>query len=291
MQLHKQYDDVGPPVLKTAESLPRVKISWDDLIIDESENSRFFYGNSDIEQLANDIAERGLIYPLLVYEENKKYKLKAGYRRCRAINLLREMATDRDHPELPFDQIEVFVIQATGLARDLYNISDNHHTPLTVIEMGRYIQRLQKLYDVDIKTIVRHSGRAQSYIYGCLSVVESCIPTIIQALERGLERHEFTGGNHISQKQLFKWAKMAPDKQKEEFDKWTDHLADDRTERRATRTVSPVRLRTYLDKIRDMAVTDPQVRPVLLTLEWVLRERPSPPLRISHRRKRRRKIL
>lgn len=291
VQLRKEYDGVGPPVLKAAETLPRVEISWEELIIDESENSRFFYSDNDIELLAGDIAERGLIYPLVVYEENEKYKLKAGYRRARAINLLRKMATCRGHEELPFDHIEVAVIQVTGLHRDLYNISDNHQTPLTIIEMGRYIQRLRELHQVSVKTIAQHSGRSQSYMYACLNVVERCAPEIIQALERGLERHEFTGGNLISPKQLFKWAKMAPDKQKEEFNKWTGHLADDRTERRATKTVSPVRLRTYLDKIRDMAVTDPKVKPVLLTLEWVLRERPSPPLRISHRRKRRRRLL
>lgn len=280
---------IGPPVMTSVlEDHEQVRVKFQDVVVDEKENSRIFYNETDILSLAEDISIHGLLYPLIVSKrKDERYDLKAGFRRHRALTYLRQVAHERNHKKLPFENLTVKIIELEGFELDMFNFVDNHNQQLTVIEIGRFVQKLREKHRVDVKLIAKRSGRSVSYIYHCTAVADNCAPEIIRALERGLENHTLTDGSNLSTRLLFHWSTLSREKQLEAFQKWTGTELQEleNRPRRSLQTVNPSRIRSYLARVQDAAASRPEILPIARTLEWVLKQRTHPPIRLSVPRK------
>jgi ParB/RepB/Spo0J family partition protein len=57
-------------------------------LTESADNVRVFYDKNELRTLAEDIADQGLLYPLLVHKNGKKHEIIDGHRRFRAIKMI-----------------------------------------------------------------------------------------------------------------------------------------------------------------------------------------------------------
>lgn len=116
-------------------------IKFDSLVVDFADNDRVVYG--DIDGLAASIREVSLISPLAVVKlPDGSYKLRAGFRRYKAILVLRKTEP------LAFDDLPIHLLQSGGNEVDgaIANLTENiKRKSLTPGEVALGIYRLIKL--------------------------------------------------------------------------------------------------------------------------------------------------
>lgn len=144
------------------------KIDFKTIIVRDEDNARQNY--LGIEELAADIAERGLLQPLIVYERKQKttrdFILKGGFRRYKAICLLRE--TDKRL----FAEVPIMVKSGNDGDALLDNLAENvQRKNLTPGELAFGLARAAKT--LTQAEVARRLGLSPGYVGGLIRAWEA----------------------------------------------------------------------------------------------------------------------
>lgn len=261
-------------------------ISFDEIEVVWIKNPRKFYDG--IKELSLSIKNRGLINPPLVKQiDENKYQLVAGYRRMKAIRLIREKVIGNPKP---FDTIDVRVTNKSGVDLKILNLSENTHESLKIYELGKYVQHIIKVDDLSVSEIAKMSGWSITKIYNAWSVVTKCSPLILKALSNGLENQKING-KYISGNTLVKWSQLPKEEQEREFKRWLGETPDIiRAEAKRVRYQPSKKVNRYLQSLlNNQLQLSPQenrdIQTIIRTLEWIMRIKKHPPVRLELKRK------
>jgi ParB/RepB/Spo0J family partition protein len=161
---------------------------FEDLVENKSAgftNPREKFDANKLKELAADIKERGLVYPLQVweaeYEGKKMFVVVGGERRRLAIGMLIESG---DWPK--GRGIECRLVKATNLKEAHYEaVSDNlHREDLSSYELAKEVASLKILGDSQ-KTIAQHLNKSETWISRKLKAYESASPALRSAWKTG----------------------------------------------------------------------------------------------------------
>lgn len=160
---------------------------FDDLAENKSAftNPREKFDLNKIKELAADIKERGLIYPLQVWEtvlDGKSVSVVVGgERRRRAIGVLIESG---DWPK--GRPIDCRVVKASNLKEAHYEaLADNlHREDLSSYELAKEIAALKIMGDSQ-KAIAAHLNKSETWISRKLKAYESASPSLQAAWKAG----------------------------------------------------------------------------------------------------------
>lgn len=277
----------SPPIMREHEEMEVKKVPFDSIVCDKKFNSRIFYTN--IAELENTIATEGLLYPFIVSKDEDRYILRAGFRRYLAIQNIRRKCVNNDE-EIPedLDLVEVKITKKTGVQLLLLHQAENQHESLGVLEIARFVKRVkEEAPDMTMSQIAKSIGKSDSYIYGCIKVIDDCIPSIVKALERGFEDTEFPDGYKIGTAKLFELSKLSKEDQEKEWLKWTGEAAQKEKERipepseRTEPLLNRKRIEAYALRLKSYRKTNPSAEMVYQTCLWILRQRKATPLRLG----------
>lgn len=146
-------------------------------VIYEGENlSREYYG--DLKPLAKAIASNQWLAPLQVVKEGKRYRLVAGYRRLRAVGMLRERG-DWAEETVPC-QVFTTLADAAGAA---LNVAENSErlNPNYAETFAAYRQ-LKERYGLTTQQITERVGRSVSHVNNCIYAASHLHPAILKSL-------------------------------------------------------------------------------------------------------------
>lgn len=162
------------------------RLPYDALNVDEGWNVRQTYTNEQgvdpIPSLAEDIAANGLLTPLTVRPSKQagKYDLVCGFRRYRALQLLREettRATPNQHlrpaDERLLSEAPCQVIQASEQDAAIINITENEsREPVKVWELGLKCLDLKKRFNMSGKEIGERLKYHRNHINLAIAIAE-----------------------------------------------------------------------------------------------------------------------
>lgn len=277
----------SPPIMRDHEDMEKRKVPFESIVCDKKFNSRIFYNN--LAELENTIATEGLLHPFIVSEEGDTYILRAGFRRYLAVQNLRNKC-EKNGDDIPDDleNVDVKITKKTGVQLLLLHQAENQHEGLGVIEIARFVKKVrEESPNMSMAQIAKSIGKSDSYIYGCINVLDDCIPPIIKALERGFEDTEFPDGYKIGTAKLFALSKLSKEEQEKEWEKWTGEAARNEKSREPESTersepmLSRKRIETYALRLKAYRKTNHQAEMVYQTCRWILRERKVVPLRLG----------
>lgn len=205
-------------------------IPFSSIEIDLEFNSRTIY--DDIPELAESIKTRGLITPLTVMQAaDGKHKLIAGYRRYRALELLKTkpnepIKVNMEGYETDGDLYLANLVENT--ARD-----DMHPSDLAKrfadLEAGTYRRIINPTAEgeevtvgekISRKEIARHTGMSTAHIGNLIRVHENLGPSVTKMWRK----HE------IPMSKIFKWAAIKDEEvQLNEFGSWKEQQDAEKT--------------------------------------------------------------
>jgi len=173
---------------------------------DESFNCRHDYG--DIEGLAKDIKRDGQLSPMLVVSNGKGYALVSGFRRMRALKLLKSETGEVKIIEAKEEQAVYFMNVSENLARkDL--------TSYETANACAIIKKKFNLKSVQIKnrlTSLEHISKG--HLNNLIRARENLDPKII---------NDWKNNDNIPTSQLFKWASLD---RGEQIEAWEEHTGE-----------------------------------------------------------------
>ena len=138
-------------------------IPFDKIEVDDESNARKTY--KGIRELADGIKSVGLLEPLITLKKNSsgKYKLRAGYRRHRALSLIR-----KEDPKLfrqKFQQVEVTFKGEDKESESLINLTENtQRQDLTPGEIANDVSQRITEKGNTIKKIATAIGFSPTYV-------------------------------------------------------------------------------------------------------------------------------
>lgn len=122
-----------------------------------NDNSRRDFSDEDTSSLMSSIKEQGLLQPIGVRKIPKGYEIVYGNRRYEAMKKL-------GHKTIPA------VIHDKGVEDrdvDIMNLTENiQRSSLTLIEVGRYIQKLEE-HDLTVAEIAVSTGLSKTFVTSC----------------------------------------------------------------------------------------------------------------------------
>ncbi len=147
-------------------------------------NERADYG--DINALANDIAENGIIVPFIVRKPpgaNDFVYMVSGHRRRRAVDLL--IKQGRWNGLIPCRSDDR---NSTPVDRLFTQLSENSGKPLTLLEKGRLYQRIRKEaesqgHKITGAEIASRSQTTKQAVSDALTLIEKASPHLIKLIE------------------------------------------------------------------------------------------------------------
>lgn len=162
-----------------------------DAIVEGENLSREYYG--DIDALAKAIAQNAWCAPLQVSKDGKRYRLGAGYRRYRALLLLRERGEWGDSaPCQVFTSFDDAKLAAINAAENQERLQPN------LAESVNTYRQLHERYSLSKGEIALRMGKSVQHVGNCIRVAKSVHPTILAAVRNGGEHAGFTLGQLIS---------------------------------------------------------------------------------------------
>jgi len=123
----------------------------------------FRYGMdmAKFEELKESIRQRGLLFPLIVYERGDKFELVCGYRRLKALE------------ELGWEKIPCFIFEGTEEEKDLLRFDENMaREELSPVEEAELLKMLIEKYGYTQEGLGRKLGLTQASISRKLSLVK-----------------------------------------------------------------------------------------------------------------------
>lgn len=148
-----------------------------DSVEPDPNQARKFFDKNELGNLAANIAEHGVLEPILVRTDGKldRFILIAGERRWRASRI----AGLADIPAIVRDDIK-----ATGTL-DEVSISENtSRQDLNPVEEARAFDRLRNERGYEIDNIARKVGKGTTFVWGRLSLLKLS-PELLQMVEVG----------------------------------------------------------------------------------------------------------
>jgi len=122
---------------------------------------RFGMDQEKFEELKQSIHQRGLLFPLVVYERGDKYELVCGYRRKKAIE------------ELGWDKIPCIVFEGSEEEKDLLRFDENiAREELSPVEEAELLRLLIEKYGYSQEELARKLGLSQPTISKKLAVLK-----------------------------------------------------------------------------------------------------------------------
>ncbi len=225
---------------RVVDVYPTEDVRFEDL--HEGPNARLFY--TDIPELAASIATQGLIEPPVVRPKDEAaFEIIAGFRRMRAIRLVRECnATDPNRDEkrllslLPenyskylgpkrFKILNVAVFEGDDLEALCINIGENTgRRDLGVYELGLAFKKFREEHDLSPAEISERLGYSKGHVNNCLRVIDKGCEDLLHALKQNAERRMSSA---FTQTRIFRIASIAdPAQQRTEVMKlWNETRA------------------------------------------------------------------
>jgi len=137
-----------------------VEVRLEDIIIPATV-FRFGMDQEKFEELKESIRQRGLLFPLVVYERSDKYELVCGYRRKKALE------------ELGWDKAPCFVFEGSEEEKDLLRFDENMaREELSPVEEAELLRLLIEKYGYTQEELARKLGLSQSTISKKLAVMK-----------------------------------------------------------------------------------------------------------------------
>jgi len=147
---------------------------------------------TDIEYLAKSIEATGLINPLTVRKDGKRYRVVAGERRFRALQFLRAAAIAKNRNSLTWKNIEVKIRAGSDKDMERIQVQENiQQRQPTSLEYFRLVDRL------------RASGMTIDEVAGELKITPSWVSQLLNAraasakVKKAWENGELTAGKAI----------------------------------------------------------------------------------------------
>ena len=219
---------MSKPATATQENL---MIPFSSIDPDMGFNSRTIY--DDLEELAESIKTRGLITPLTVMKNGgDTYKLVAGYRRYRALEMLKTgdkpVKVNIESYESDGDLYLANLVENT--ARDAMHPSDLGKR-FAELEAGTYRRVLSAAgseegddtvgQKISRKEIAKHTGVTVSHIGNLIRVEQK----LSDAVKKMWRKHD------VPMSKIFKWAALEDDdSQMEAFGTWKEELDAEKSE-------------------------------------------------------------
>lgn len=191
-----------------------VYLSLDDFIIEDNPRTQTGLDDASIDSLANDIAARGLRYPLRVQARNvgvcgqKQYFVEDGQRRTNAIILLRDRGMDNGLS----DKIPCIVSDGTTLEAKINALADNlQRSELSSFELAQAI------------TILKNSGVMQKDIATRINKSSATVSRLISTLENACDQLQTAWqSGHIPDDIAFDIAQLPKKEQRAHVKKLTE---------------------------------------------------------------------
>lgn len=141
---------------------------------------RQVFNERGIEELAQTIAEHGLLQPIVLREyEPKKYEIIAGERRFRAVKSLKWREVSAIIQEMSDDETASLAL-----------IENLQREELTPVEEAQAYQALMKLNQLTQSKLAKEVGKSQSFIANKLRLLKLSEPVQTAMLNREIsERH------------------------------------------------------------------------------------------------------
>lgn len=157
-----------PPILPSTGKFISVRI---DLLEESPFNPRKNYDREELKSLAESIAQQGIVEPLVVRENGKKYEIVCGSRRYRAAK------------SLGLTQIPVLVRTLTdGEVLDVMLVENLQREDLDPLEEAKAIAQLLKRNKVD--DVAKRIGKGRSYVFARVQLL-SMSEKVLQNLREG----------------------------------------------------------------------------------------------------------
>jgi len=176
-----------------------------------------------IQGLAEDIAIRGLISPLIVRErklvrggrEGGGFELVVGFRRFAALQLVAAMPPRKDKPYAGFASAPVVIIEADEKEALLYNLRENlQRKDLTTYDLAVRVKRLSDDFALSGAEIGRAIGRDRNYCNLLISRLENLPPQVLEAwAEPGNPRHGLCNTANLNKLVSFRAKDGKPDRE------------------------------------------------------------------------------
>ena len=166
---------------KMLENAPVSNVAFADIKPDLKFNARKHY--SQIDSLAHDIQQVGLLMPLTVRkEEDGGLKLIAGYRRYHAISRLREewaKLPAKERGPQPFEAVQCKVIVASDLQTFVVNVRENlSRTDLRIWELGDQCKAMKDKFGLTGAQVSAMLSYHKTTIDNAIRVVENIAPDV-----------------------------------------------------------------------------------------------------------------
>lgn len=192
------------------------KIPFDKIVV--GRQVRMFFGN--IDDLAAKIDSSQWVDPLVVQPTKEGYRLICGERRYKAISKLRQIDRDEGIPPR-YQFVDAQVYEGSELGAALLNTRENlGRKDLTSYELALQIHYLMSAH-----------GMTQGDVARELAVSEPMISRYLQVLKLTPEiQEELKRGKIPSLQDMCQWARLRPEQQQKEFDRWRGIVANDESE-------------------------------------------------------------
>lgn len=130
-------------------------------LIDPPRNPmRIEMNDADLESLARDIAQKGLIHPLSVRRDGERYYVIAGHRRYMACKLIHA------------DEVEVKDYTGSKLSDESIKFSENRRrAEVNPAEEANWLDDLQKSGDLTLEQLMQETGESESWINSRLALM------------------------------------------------------------------------------------------------------------------------
>lgn len=159
-------------------------LGFENILVDETKFKNIRLSVGDVSDLISSIKSVGLLQPLVVWEgvglgvKNKHY-LIAGFRRYKALQLLRE-----EDPTI-FAQVPATLFQGNEQDARLANVSENlQRENLSHAEESEGYQELTRL-GLSVNEIAKRAGKSAPWVSKLISIRQKVSPAVFRALHEG----------------------------------------------------------------------------------------------------------
>lgn len=153
-------------------------VSVEDIVPNPAQPRKYF-DPEDLRELAGSIARYGVLQPLTVRSNNRKYELVAGERRLRAARLA------------GLGKVPCIMLDVDGEASSLIALVENlQRRDLDYIEEAEGLCKLIQAFDMSQEEAARRVGKSQSAVANKLRILKLPREMLLQIKQAGLtERH------------------------------------------------------------------------------------------------------
>ena len=153
-----------------------------NLIDSNPDQPRLHFDKVKLQELADDIKDRGILQPPIIRPTNKgRYEIVAGERRCRAARMVGLIEIPVIIKEFKSEQEARLVSLAENLQRDDLDIEDE----------ARFLSILQKEMKLSLRQIAEVIHRSHLYVHRRLKIAEE--PDLMELYRKGYAGIETLG--------------------------------------------------------------------------------------------------